>query len=388
MPPLEDHPLASALDAACQRRGLHSFPTPRGINSQEYQGRPACAYCPFCASYGCPVGARGTSQESLIARAEATGHCEVRPRSMVREIRVDRAGRATGCVYLDPDGEEHEVRARVVCISCSAVESARLLLLSKSSGFPDGLANGNGLVGRHLQFHGVTMGHARFRSGEGPGFEWSSRSVLNRSLMDHYFLPEGVSDLPKGGLLRFGISRPSPIFEAQTLAADGNRTVWGAELKRRLRDYFHDYRGLYFEVFHDFLPNAGTWMELDPEVKDCWGLPAARIHLDLPAHHRRAGEWIAHRAFEILDDLGAAETDLSDLGNVSRYLVHGTCRAGKDPRTSILDEYCRCHDLPNLYVVDGSFMPTSGGAPPTLTILANSFRVASHILQRLRTGEI
>lgn len=388
MPPLREHPAAARFDGVCRRRGLRPYPTPRGINSEEYQGRPACAYCHFCASFGCPVGARGTAQETLIARAEATGRCEVRPRSMAREIRVDRNGRATGCVYLDAEGEEHEVRARLVCVCCSAVESARLLLLSKSARFPDGLANGNGRVGRHLQFHGVTMGRGRFRDGRGPDVSWAFPAALNRSLMDYYFLPDGVSDLPKGGLLRFGISRPNPLLDAQALVADGERTLWGPELKKRLREYFDDYRALYFEVFHDFLPNAGTWMELDPEVTDRWGLPVARIHLDLPSHHRQAGAWVAQRAFEILDDLGASELSLSDLGGTSRYLVHGTCRAGEDPETSVLDGHCRCHELPNLYVVDGSFMPTSGGAAPTLTILANSFRVADHLLGRFRAGEL
>lgn len=392
MPPLDEHPLAARLDEVCRRRGLHPFPTPRGINSQEYQGRPACGYCPFCASYGCPVGARGTSQETLIARAEATGRCEVRPGSTVREIRVDRAGRATGCLYLDEDGREHEVRARVVCVCCSAVESARLLLLSTSGRFPGGLANGNGRVGRHLQFHGVTVGYGRFPPDRGPDPAWGSPMVLNRSLMDHYFLPEGVSDPAKGGLLRFDLSDPDPAWVAGASAArssaeNGDRAGSGAHGLWRSARLPPD-RGVYFEIFHDFLPNAGTWMELDPQVRDDRGLPVARIHLDRPAHQRRAGEWLAQRAFEILDDLGAGEHGLTDLGGTSRYLVHGTCRAGKDPGTSVLDEHCRCHEVPNLYVVDGSFMPTSGGAPPTLTILANSFRVASHLLERFRAGEV
>jgi hypothetical protein len=265
------------------------------------------------------------------------------------------------------------------------VESARLLLLSKSSRFPDGLANGNGRVGRHLQFHGVTMGEGRFLRDRHPELSLDDpHPFIGRSLMDHYFLPDGVSDLAKGGLIRFDMSLPTPVAAAQALALGDERPVWGLELKRRLRRYFRDQRAIHFEVFHDFLPNAGTWMELDPEVRDKWGLPVARIHLDLPLHHRLAGEWVADRAFEILDDLGAEELSLADLGGTSRYLVHGTCRAGHDPETSVLDAFCRTHEVPNLYVVDGSFMPTSGGAPPTLTILANSFRVAEHIAKRFR----
>src|SRR5262245_15180177 len=163
MPPLERHPLAARFAESCDRLSAHAFPTPRAVNSIRYQGRPACTHCNFCAGYGCPVGARGSVQEALLPRAEATGCCEVRPDVMVRCVTSDRAGRATGCIYIDRDGREHRVRARVVCVCCAAVESARLLLMSKGPRFPNGLANGNGLVGRHLQFHSGSFGRARFR---------------------------------------------------------------------------------------------------------------------------------------------------------------------------------------------------------------------------------
>ena len=200
-------------------------------------------------------------------------------------------------------------------------------------------------------------------------------------------LPDGVSDIAKGGLLRFGMSsqigghyepvefrqpgepppEPKPRASAQPISTPGQRS-------------------LYFEVFHDFLPNDDTWMELDPEIRDRWDQPAARIHLGLPDHHQKAGIYVAQRAFEIYDDIGAEDFGASIVGGTCAYLVHGTCRAGTDPETSVLDPYCRVHDVPNLFVVDGSFMPTSGGAPPTLTILANSFRVADHVVQGFRGG--
>jgi choline dehydrogenase-like flavoprotein len=139
---------------------------------------------------------------------------------------------------------------------------------------------------------------------------------------------------------------------------------------------------LNFEVFHDFLPNANTFVELDPDERDRWGLPVARIHLDRPEHHELAGRWVLERAGEILSDLGAPKLVHASVGGIAAYLVQGTCRAGREPETSVLNEYCQAHDMPNLFVVDGSFMPTSGGAAPTLTILANSFRTAEHIVDR------
>jgi len=293
-----------------------------------------------CASYGCPVGARGTAQETFIAHAEATGRCEVRPLSMVRRIVRGEGDRIEGCEYIDAEGREHFAPARVVCVSASAIESAQLLLLS-------GLGNDEGQVGRNLQFHAVTMGEALFER-EPPH---DDVPFLGRSIADFYFLPEGVSDLAKGGMIRFGIA---PVAE---------RLV------------------LYFEAFHDFVPNEGTFVTLDDAVTDRWGLPVARIHLDPPPHHRRAGRFLADRAFEVYEDLGAVEGITTDVGGTSSYLVHGTCRAGRDRNASVLDPFCRVHGLRNLYVADGSFMPTSGGASTTLTIVANALRTADRILQ-------
>ncbi|MEM9554231.1 MAG: GMC family oxidoreductase [Acidobacteriota bacterium] len=388
LPPLDAHPVAAELERAMRRRGLHPFPTPRGIASRPYEGRPACSYCASCAGYGCPTGARGSVQEALLPRAEATGRCHVLADTAVHEITVDDAGRATGCLAVGPAGALR-VRARVVCVCCSAVESARLLLLSRSPRFPDGLANGSGRVGRHLQFHGVTMGLGlvpRARLPEAVREMW--HPFLGRSAMDHYFLPEGVAEPAKGGLLRFFLVPPSPVMTAEQVAfadrAAGGSLVWGRELLERLERRYRDDLAIGFEVFHDFLPNDGTYVGLDPEVCDAAGRPVARIHLEVPEHQRRVGEWTFERAAEILRDLGAESFEASAVGGTSSYLVHGTCRAGDDPATSVLDSWCRAHEVPNLYVVDGSFMPTSGGAPPTLTILANSFRVADRLVDVLR----
>jgi len=378
LPPLDTHPLAARLEEVCRRRALHPYPTPRSINSRTYRDRPACVYCDVCPGYGCPVGARGTVQEALLPRAEATGRCEVRAESMVREITVDREGRATGCVYLDAEGTEHEIRARAVCVCCSAIESARLLLLSKSPRFPDGLANGNGRVGRHLQFHSVTMGIGDLPRDRRPAGEASASSLLECSLMDYYFLPPGVSEIAKGGLLRFGKMVQDP--RAVEMVRQATPQLQAMENGDRLI--------VNFEVFHDFLPSAETFVELDAEECDRWDLPVARIHLDRPEHHARAGRWVLERSSEILADLGADEVVPTSIGGISSYLVHGTCRAGKDAETSVLNEHCQAHEVPNLFVVDGSFMPTSGGASPTLTILANSFRTAEHIVSRFAARDL
>jgi choline dehydrogenase-like flavoprotein len=389
LPPLDAHPLTAFLEQACRRLGWHPFPTPRAIVSRPYQGRPACSYCGFCAGFGCRTGAKSSVQETYVARALATGNCELRPGAMVREVTVGRNGEASGCLYLDEDCGEHAVRARIVSVCCSAVESARLLLLSKSPLFPDGLANRSGLVGRNLQFHGFSNGRARFRYLDHPEKPLRDSSpFLECSVADHYLLPPEVSDLPKGGLIRFGLPNAGPISAALRAAEEGRDLLWGNRLERRLLEYFHEYLTVDFEVFHDFIPNDRTFVALDPEVRDKWGLPVALIHLDVPEHHRVAGRWLVDRGLEALAEMGADEVQPEEIGETAPYLVHGTCRAGKDPASSVLDEHCRSHEVPNLFVVDGSFMPTSGGAAPTLTILANSLRTADHLIASAKAGDL
>lgn len=390
MPEVDCHSLAKILDQACEALGVEGYLTPRAVNSRPYNGRPACSYCHSCGGYGCPTGAKGSTLAALLPRAEATGRCEIRAGAMVRELPVDRSGRVTGCVYLDQDGQEHEVTARVVCVSGSAVESARLLLMSRSARFPDGLANGSGLVGRHLQLHSGSSGRASLRPGRLSQRQLIDRNpYIGRSVMDHYFLPSGISPLAKGGILRFGMTANSPIAQAQRLAfGDQDREViWGEALEERIHEYYLEQREMHFEVFHDYVPNAGTFVDLDPEVRDSWGLPVARIHLDPIEHHELAGRFLADRGLEIFEAMGAVDLEIDAAGKPTTVHAHGTCRAGVDPHNSVLDSFCRAHEVPNLFVVDGSFMPTSGGAAPTLTILANSFRTADHIVQRFRDGD-
>jgi choline dehydrogenase-like flavoprotein len=389
MPPLDAHPLTSCLESACRRLGWRPFSTPRAIASRAYRGRPACSYCGFCTGFGCTTGARSSVQETYIEHALSTGTCELRPNAMVREVTVNERGEATGCVYVDGEGAEQRASARIVCVACSAVETARLLLMSTSPLFPNGLANGSGLVGRNLQFHAFSNGRARFYYENHPDKPLRDREpFLDCSVTDHYFLPDGVSSLNKGGVIRFGLPAASPIAAALRAAEDGPKLLWGSRLEQRLREHFHDYLMVDFEVFHDFIPNDRTFVTLDPKLRDKWGLPVARIHLDVPEHHRVAGQWLVERGLEALAEMGADEVQKEEIGETAPFLVQGTCRAGKDPSRSVLNEYCQAHDVPNLFVTDGSFMPTSGGAAPTLTILANSLRTADHLIARAKVGDL
>lgn len=386
MPPIARHVLAHELLKTCRAMGLHPFATPRAVNSQPYDGRPACVSCLTCAGRGCPIGAKGSIQATMLRRAEQTGRCEIRTRATARQITVDKRGRATGCLYINAQGQERRIQARVVSVSASAVESARLLLLSTSAAWPDGLANGSGHVGRNLQFHISSGGQGRYKRAGGLV---SHRQFASVSVMDHYFIPSSVSPFPKGAAL--GFDRPHQGFGAtvQTIAnEDRQRIKWGVRLKRDMVEHLTDYVELEFEAYQDFIPNENTFVTLDPTVKDRSGVPVARMHIAPDPHHRLAGRWLRERGLEILDAIGADTVIPRAVGTINRFMVHGTCRAGHDPARSVLNPFCQAHEVPNLFVLDGSFMPTCGGVPSTLTIIANSLRTADYILDRARTGDV
>ncbi|RKG75088.1 GMC oxidoreductase, partial [Corallococcus terminator] len=386
LPPLDVHPVASEIDKACSALGWHSTPTARGILSKPYKGRASCAYCALCGSYGCETGAKSGTNVSLIPAALATGNVEVRPGSMARSIEVDRQGRARSVVYLDKDGVTQEQPAKVIIASATAVESARLLLNSTSSRFPNGLANGNGLVGKNLLFSSFGGSRAIFRvSKQKEARPWLTDPApfVNRSIQDFYLMPDARHGFRKGGTLGFMWSHPNPIFAAVGLAGSGKSGVFGKELKDRMRAY-RDSRILEFEVYAEFLPTPGTSVTVESGVKDKYGIPVAAITLDRHPADYAATRFLVERGEEVLLRLDPDAVERVGTQGETTILQHGTCRFGDDPATSVLDKHCRAHEVPNLYVVDGSFMPTGGSVPSTLTIAANSFRVAHHLVSTLK----
>ncbi len=384
LPPLVEHPVAQEIDKAAKSLGWHAIPTARGIISRPYRGRDACVYCTLCGSYGCEHGAKSSTAASLIPAAIATGNVELRPKCMATEITVDEKGDAKSVVYLDADGVTQEQPARVIVSSCTAVESARLLLNSVSSRFPSGLANNNGQVGKNLLFSSFGQSKATFSAKK---YEWLSSTLpfVNRSVQDFYVMPDERFGFRKGGTLGFMWQHPNPIFAAVGIAGKGQRGVFGKALKDKLRSY-RDSRVLEFEIYGEFLPNDGTYVGVDNNVKDKFGLPVAAITVKRHATDFTMTKFLVDRGEEVLAHLQPDRVDRVGVAGETTILQGGTCRFGKDPATSVLDADCRTHAVKNLYVVDGSFMPTSGGVPLTLTIAANSFRVADKLIARLKKG--
>jgi choline dehydrogenase-like flavoprotein len=390
LPPLAEDAIAKRIDEAAARLGYHTFPTPRAILSEPYRGRPACGYCSLCGSYACEMGAKSSMAVSLLPAAVSTGRCEIRPRSMAVEVSVRPDGLASGVVYVDATQQRRSVGARCVVLACSALETARLLLMSRSALFPSGLANNNGLVGRNLLFSGMGKGQALFRRkrlsppiGRFP--------FVQRAMQDFYFNDDAVDGVRKGGTILFDWAHANPINTAEQIArADAaGELLWGKALKDKLRSDVAGAWRLQFEVFAEYLPTNGTYADLDPDVKDHWGLPVARMTEEARhPHDRLCTSMLVARGMEVLRELGPDDVGESEARGTTRFLQGGTCRFGTDPGSSVLDPSCRAHEVPNLYVTDGSFLPSSGGVPITLTILANAFRVAGQIATRLQSHEL
>lgn len=390
LPPVDEHPLAARLDAVGRTLGLHPFATPRAVLSRPWKGRSACVYCPLCRSVGCKVGAKSSTAATLLLAALATGRCEVRPRSMAVEIELDSHGQARQVAYRGPDGAMRAIRARCVVVACSAIESARLLLLSRSALFPNGLANGSGLVGRNLMFSGLGIGRAHLRYAGHDNRAWlrDPSPFVQRTFQDLYLLDSPRRGVRKAGTVLFRFPHPGPIQTAERVSGAGPAGRWGPSLKLALREEVAGTRHLEFETFAEFLATDGSYVDLDPREKDRWGMPVARVTITRHPLDLAATQVLVDAGLNVLRGLSPDGLHVVAADQESRMLQAGTCRFGKDPATSVLDPTCRAHEVSNLYVTDGSFLPTSSGVPHTLTTIANGFRVGSVIAGRFRAGAL
>lgn len=389
-PPLQEHASAAMIDEAGKKLGFHPFPTPRAILSRQRDGRQSCAYNGgYCGSTGCSTGAKGSARAALLDQAVATGRCEIRPHALVKRLLSDARGRVVGLEYFDRQGKIHNVDARVYVVACQAIETARLLLRSTGPKYPGGLANGSGQVGRNLLFAGGGAGSGRLLYSKFPkpqARELAETGLfINRALQDWYVIDDKrFGPRQKGGTIDFVHVHPSPVLRAQRqVVGGGGRLLWGRPLKRTLEHHFRDGVALKIEAFCDWLPVDNSFVTLDSSLKDKWGLPVARVRAGFHVRNLQVGWYLAAKGAELLKAMGADEVISFASGAPPTNLVAGTCRFGADPQRSVLDADCCSHEADNLYVTDGSFMPTGGSVPYTWTIYANAFRVADKLVARL-----
>ncbi len=387
------HPGRTASNPAPQamkKAGYHPFPTPVAINSQSYGDRPECVHGGACLGYGCPIGAKATTLSVCIPRALATGKLDLRPNATAREITIGKDGRARSVRYLDGAGKEHEVVARTIVVSGNAVGTPHLLLMSTSGSFPHGLANSSGLVGHHLTLH----------HGAAVGFTIDEPARSYTGLHSHAAFDDLHPSDPKRGFIRGGVvaeansitNQPLSFALVSYLGYPAQR-AWGPELKSYLRKFPH---AVALAAVLEDLPMDVNQVDLDPAVKSRHGLPAPRITHRQHPNDFAMNRWFTKQMMAVADAAGATDkweaqyyslpTERSAMKGFMHF--HGTCRMGDDPQQSVVDRWCRSHDVENLWIVDGSVFPTSGGYNPTLTILANAYRVADHFVREVKRLDV
>jgi choline dehydrogenase-like flavoprotein len=374
MPPGPDMFCAVLTSEAAARLGYHPYRAPTGVNSVEYDERPACNNCGFCGFFGCPIDAKGDPVSSL-RRALRTGRCEIRPESCATEVLVDGSGRrARGVRYLDSALTAHEVSARYVVLAGGAFETPRLLLRS-GVGNPD-------IVGRYLMFHFQTLvlGVFPFRLHAHRG-----RAVTH--LMDDPMILDTAAvnaareaGLPyfRGGIVEHG-GAGQPITEAIHLPPGELHSQLMTESTTR------DCMAV-FTMQGEDLPQATNRVDLDPHLRDVWGFPAGRVTYSPHRHEIACADHWAPRLEDVMRDTGAhtafwvtspprpgSEFEAVNPTPISRHVM-GTARMGDDPRTSVFDRWQRLHDVDNVLCTDSSVFPTSTGYGPTLTIVALALR--------------
>jgi choline dehydrogenase-like flavoprotein len=380
LPPLPNKSSGVLLERAARALGLHAQVAPMAILSRPYDGRSPCMACGKCVYYGCEFGAKSSSLVTVIPKALATGRCEVRTESTVFRVEINAQGRATSVLYWNQDGQERRQRSRAVVLAANGAETARLLLMSASPAFPHGLANSSGNVGRNIMFNCFSYTSGRF---EHPLNEYQG-AVDSRMVHDFY-----DADPKRGFYGGGGIDARFP-YGPITFAVDGlpqDVPSWGGEYKRALRDYYtHTTR---FMSHLTSLPVSGNTVTLDPDHRDRFGRPALCLTYQDHPDDMKTKHWFQARTQEMMEAAGATRVWNQPVLPVDGG-VHllGTARMGNDPGHSVVDRYHRAHDVPNLFICDGSSFVTSGRGQPTMTIQALAFRAGDHIARFARSHAI
>ena len=382
MPPLPIKSSGVLLEKAAKALGLQAQVEPHAILSQPHNGRAACIKCGYCMFFGCEVGAKSSTLAAVIPAAEASGHCEIRADSAVFRIETDEKGRASEVLYYDADGNEQAQKVKAVIVSANGAETSRLMLMSASERHPDGLANSSGFVGRNLMFNAHSAGDGVF---EQPLNDYKGAQV-SRIIHEFYESDEKRGFYGGGGIDSRPLCSATPIFHA-LMGMPPDVPSWGKVFKDEIAHNFTRQMSIVGSTTSLALDRNN--ITLDPANTDQWGRPSMRLTYRDHDDDLAMAKFLQDRAMELFDAAGATKS--------WRHPIHptdggehllGTCRMGNDPSTSVVDRYHRSHDVPNLFICDGSSFVTSGRGQPTMTIMALAFRAAHHIKIAAGAGEI
>lgn len=377
MPPGLPMYVAEILSSGARALGYHPFPYPGAQNSRFYRGRPPCNDCGFCSGYGCPNNSKGSPAVTTLREALLTGRCQLRYNAHVTRLLHNGRGQVTEVEYVDDRGQVQRATGDVFLLAASAVESARLCLLSD-------LGNESGLVGRFLMFHTQNIGVGIYRQ----RFHGERGRSVTHGISDLRGVQVGGDEIdpsmPLGGIVEFGTNSGAiagaqaavQAFELARLQNIPDLTLW-----RLIRaNVFQAHIAVAIQQAED-APYFHNRVDLDPRLRDVFGQPVPRITYRLGQLERAARQFYGPRLVELHRAAGAEYGFLAPLDRPpqSRHVL-GTLRMGNDPRTSVCDRWQKFHSVDNLYAVDGSVFVTSSGYNPTLTIIALALRAAAHLV--------
>jgi len=362
--PYGAHPMGGVGDAlvrGCTNLGIGvSAGGPVAILNGSRADRPHCIYRGFCIQ-GCKVGAKASTLITHVPDALTNG-AEIRPNCMVSRIEM-KGRRAVGVTYYDSDGKEHFQGAKVVVVAGYSIETPRLLMNSATSGFENGLANSSDTVGRYLMAQAGNVILGRFDD-----LVRMYKAPPAHALTEEFYETDPARDFARG----FAIQTVGPLpisFAKQMMSAKG---AWGWGLRRVMMDYNH---WAAFGLLGEILPHADNRVQIAGE-KDQFGIPITRMTFNLGDNDKKLIEFGKKKTMEVMSAAGATE-----VVQEARYAhLVGAARMGKDPATSVVDAFGRTHDIANLFICDGSIMPTQGSANPGLTIMALSARIADYLI--------
>jgi len=373
--PQREHELnacAEILVRGCTKLNIPVAPAPIATLSAPHKNRPPCVYRGFC-HYGCTTNAKSSILVTYIPRAIQAG-AEVRPNSMVAKIEHDKSGLVTGVLYFRNGSDElFRQKAKNVIVAGYAIETPRLLLNSASSLFPEGLANSSGTVGKYFMTHSGEQAFGKFPKrinqykGPPPG----------GSITEHYNRTMDDTDFICGYTIEVVGSHPTSF--ATQLAT--SRGLWGAELREKMLDYNY-FSGV--GIVGEVLPQEKNSVKLHTSEKDQYGLPIPYVRFGFHENDKKIVDHSKKKMKEILEAAGG-----EDIWTADRTAhILGTCRMGKDATNSVINADCRSHDIPNLFICDGSIFPTSFAVNPSLTIQAIAARTADRIKEMSVSGEL
>lgn len=366
--PYGPHPMGGVGNALIRGCSALNIPVciggPVAILAGSHGDRPHCIYRGFCIQ-GCKVGAKASTLITHVPDAIENG-AEIRDLSMASRIELGKDRRVTGVHYFDDAGETHFQKAKAVIVSGYAIETPRLLFNSACPGFENGLANSSDSLGRYLMAQAGNVVLGRFDE-----LVRMYKAPPAHALTEEFYETDPTHDFARG----FAIQTVGPLpiaFAKQMMAA---KKAWGWGMRREMMDYNH---WAAFGVLGEILPWPENRVTLDPNDKDRFGLPVAHVSFNLHENDKKLIRLGKETTMEVMWAAGAQE-----VVQEARYAhLVGAARMGSDPRTSVVDKFGRTHDIPNLFICDGSIMPTQGSANPGLTIQALAARTADYLISQ------